>query len=223
MQEGLAAVEISSGDNPLWSVIWLHGLGADGHDFEPIVTELDLPQAVRFVFPHAPLRAVTINGGQSMRAWYDIASLEPGGFEDEAGIRASAGLVQQLIQREADRGIPSTRVILAGFSQGGALVLQVALRHSSSLAGVIALSSYLPLAESLGSEKTAENRSVPIFMAHGTQDPTVPVSLGMGCRDRLESEGYHVGWQTYAMGHSVCPQEIRDINLWLGARLQVPT
>lgn len=220
MADRLETVEISTGDDPLWSVIWLHGLGADGRDFEPIVPELELPQAVRFVFPHAPVRPVTINGGLPMRAWYDIVSLDRGAAEDEAGIRTSAGQVEQLIQVEADRGVPSTRVIVAGFSQGGAIALQLALRHPSPLAGLIALSTYLPLADSVAAEKTPATRSLPIFMGHGTQDPTIPLTLGAHSRDQLESEGYQVDWHTYPMGHSVSSEEISDINLWLGARFQ---
>lgn len=221
MIDTLAAVEVETGANPAWSVVWLHGLGADGHDFEPIVAELDLPEAVRFVFPHAPVRPVTVNGGYPMRAWYDICSLDRGAPEDEAGIRASAAQVRGLIEREADRGTPAGRLVVAGFSQGGAMALHTGLRYPETVAGIIALSAYLLLPATLAAERTAPEH-LPIFMAHGTHDPTVPEGYGAQARDRLETEGYEVEWHTYPMGHSVCVEEIAAINVWLAARLRPP-
>jgi len=213
--EQLETVEITTGELPVASVIWLHGLGADGHDFEPIVQELSLPVAARFIFPHAPVRAVTINLGARMRAWYDILSLERTDLEDEAGIYASAAAVDALINAEVERGIPTDRVVIAGFSQGGAIALHVALRHPSRLAGVMALSAYLPLPTTLSVEKSPANASIPLLMAHGVHDPVIPEALGLSSKDRLQQLGYEVEWYSYPMDHSVCPQEIVDINRWL--------
>jgi len=213
--EQLETVEITTGELPVASVIWLHGLGADGHDFEPIVQELSLPVAARFIFPHAPVRAVTINLGARMRAWYDILSLERTDLEDEAGIYASAAAVDALIDAEVERGIPTDRVVIAGFSQGGAIALHVALRHPSRLAGVMALSAYLPLPTTLSVEKSPANASIPLLMAHGVHDPVIPEALGLSSKDRLQQLGYEVEWYSYPMDHSVCPQEIVDINRWL--------
>lgn len=215
MVEQLETVEITTGELPVASVIWLHGLGADGHDFEPIVQELSLPVAARFIFPHAPVRAVTINLGARMRAWYDILSLERTDLEDEAGIYASAAAVDALIDAEVERGIPTDRVVIAGFSQGGAIALHVALRHPSRLAGVMALSAYLPLPTTLSVEKSPANASIPLLMAHGVHDPVIPEALGLSSKDRLQQLGYEVEWYSYPMDHSVCPQEIADINRWL--------
>ena len=215
MIDQLETLEIETGADPTWSVVWLHGLGADGHDFEPIVPELDLPEAVRFIFPHAPIRPVTINGSYPMRAWYDIFSLERGGLEDEAGIRASASQVENLVQSEVDRGIPVSQLVLAGFSQGGAMALHVGLRYSQSIAGIIALSTYLPLPKTLTMEKTSGTERLPIFMGHGTEDVTIPEFYGAQSRDQLQSEGYKVDWHTYPTGHSVCEEEILHINGWL--------
>ncbi len=215
MVEQLETVEITTGELPVASVIWLHGLGADGHDFEPIVQELSLPVAARFIFPHAPVRAVTINLGARMRAWYDILSLERTDLEDEAGIYASAAAVDALIDAEVERGIPTDRVVIAGFSQGGAIALHVALRHPSRLAGVMALSAYLPLPTTLSVEKSPANASIPLLMAHGVHDPVIPEALGLSSKDRLQQLGYEVEWYSYPMDHSVCPQEIVDINRWL--------
>ncbi len=215
MVEQLETVEITTGELPVASVIWLHGLGADGHDFEPIVQELSLPVAARFIFPHAPVRAVTINLGARMRAWYDILSLERTDLEDEAGIYASAAAVDALIDAEVERGIPTDRVVIAGFSQGGAIALHVALRHPSRLAGVMALSAYLPLPTTLNVEKSPANASIPLLMAHGVDDPVIPEALGLSSRDCLQQLGYEVEWYSYPMDHSVCPQEIVDINRWL--------
>ena len=206
------AVEIETGPDPQAAVIWLHGLGADGHDFEPIVPELELAEPVRFVFPHAPVRPVTLNQGMRMRAWYDILQLG-GGPEDEAGVRASQKLVEQMIAAEKERG--ARKVVLAGFSQGGAIVLQTALRHPERLAGVLALSTYLPLHASLASERSPANRDVPIFMAHGQYDDIIPLARAEQSRKMLEGLGYPVQWHVYPMPHSVCPEEIADLSQFL--------
>ena len=207
------AVEIETGAQPRAAVIWLHGLGADGHDFEPIVPELELKHAVRFVFPHAPVRPVTINNGMRMRAWYDIFQFG-GGPEDEAGIRASQKLLEDMIGAERRRA-PAAKIVLAGFSQGGAIVLQTALRHPERLAGVMALSTYLPLAAKLAAERTPENRDLPIFMAHGNYDDIIPIDRARRSREILESLGYPVSWKEYPMPHSVCAPEIADISAFL--------
>jgi phospholipase/carboxylesterase len=192
----LQTVELETGRSPTAAVIWLHGLGADGHDFEPIVPELDLPDAlaVRFVFPHAPMQAVTINGGAVMRAWYDVYALEGQRREDAAGVRASQSKVEELIAREQARGIPSARLVLAGFSQGGAIALQTGLRHGERLAGIMALSTYLPVASTLAAEASAANRAVPIFMAHGLDDPLIPIERAAMSRRQLEAAGYAIEW-----------------------------
>jgi len=197
-------------------VIWLHGLGADGHDFEPIVPEFGLPDslAVRFVFPNAPLRPVTINMGMRMRAWYDIFQLG-GGAEDEAGIRSSQDLLESLISREVKRGILHNKIVLAGFSQGGAIALQTGLRHAERLAGVLALSTYLPLSKTLEKERAAANSDLPIFMAHGEYDDMIPLDRAARSRDALQALGYAPEWREYPMPHSVCPQEIADIAAFL--------
>jgi len=215
-------VEIESAPSPDAAVIWLHGLGADGHDFEPVVPELRLPPRlrVRFVFPHAPLRPVTINMGMRMRAWYDILQMG-GGEEDEAGVRASQALLQALIEREKHRGVDPRRIVLAGFSQGGAIVLQTGLRHAERLAGILALSTYLPLAGKLAAERSAANRDLPVFMAHGTHDPMIGIPRARESRAALETLGYPVQWKEYAMAHSVCGEEIDDIAAWL-LRLLAP-
>ena len=203
------------------SVIWLHGLGADGHDFEPIVPYLGLDPSlrVRFVFPHAPPRPVTVNAGMIMRAWYDIRRLGSREDEDEEGIRESAELVSSLIEEERARGIPTERIVLAGFSQGGALALHVALRHPERLAGLVVLSAYLVLDEQLAAERHPANGGIPVFQAHGTLDPMVPLSAGELARDVLRRLGYAVDWRVYAMGHEVRPDEIRDIGAALGRML----
>ena len=213
----LDAIEITTGDEPTLSVLWLHGLGADGHDFEPIVPELSLRIPVRFVFPHAPVRPVTINGGMAMRAWYDILGFDRHAREDAAGIRASAAAVTGLIDRELERGMPSERIVLAGFSQGGAIALHTALREPRPLAGVLALSTYLPLAASLNAERSSANAGLPIFMAHGTADNVLPLSLAETSRDALRALGYSVEWHAYPMAHSVCMEEVRAIAAWLSA------
>lgn len=203
------------------AVIWLHGLGADGHDFVPMVQELRLPPtlAVRFIFPHARARPVTINNGFVMRAWYDIKGLGPGSAEDEAGIRESGDVVRRYIEEENARGVASERIVIAGFSQGGAIALSAALRHPQRLAGVMALSTYLPLRDSLAAEASPANRDVPILMCHGLRDQMVPATLGKASRDMLQGLGYPVEWQAYPMEHSVCMEEVLDISKWLQARL----
>jgi len=213
----LETLELETGPRPTAAVIWLHGLGADGHDFEPIVPELDLPAApaVRFVFPHAPMRPITINGGAVMRGWYDVMSLEGVQREDDAGVRASQASVDELIARERARGVPAARLILAGFSQGGAIALQTGLRHRERLAGIMALSTYLPLAATLAVEASAANRDVPIFMAHGRDDSLIPIERATISRETLRAAGYKLEWHDYAMEHAVCREEIEDIAAWL--------
>lgn len=213
----LETVAIDPDRNHRASVIWLHGLGADGNDFVPIVPELQLPGSlgVRFVFPHAPVRPVTINGGMPMRAWYDITGLGPGSAEDESGIRDSAEAVEELIAAEKKRGVPASRLVLAGFSQGGAIALHTALRHPERVAGVMGLSTYLPLRDRLAAEAGDANREIPVFLAHGSLDPMLPQQLGEMSRDALQDQGYRVSWHSYPMQHQVCLEEIRDIGAWL--------
>ena len=214
-------VEIETGPNSSGSVIWLHGLGADGHDFEPIVPELRLPGslALRFVFPHAPVRPVTINGGMSMRAWYDIFSLDRDGPVDEDGIRQSGLILDGLIRREQERGIDARRIVVAGFSQGGAIALHSALRFPDRLAGLMALSTYLPLHRYFAAEvldnDSAGNKDLPIFMAHGSFDPVLPFQMGRSSADLLIESGFNVEWHDYPMAHAVCAEEIEDIREWL--------
>jgi phospholipase/carboxylesterase len=215
----LPTVEISTGDSPQLAIIWLHGLGADGHDFEPIVPELDLPFPARFVFPHAPVRPITVNGGMEMRGWYDILGFGVNMRQDADGIRASAAAVTRLIDREIERGLSSSQIVLAGFSQGGAVALHTALREPRSLAGVLALSTYLPLGDSVLSERSAANAGVPIFMAHGSADPLLPLALAESSRRTLQSLGYSLDWHVYPMPHSVCVEEIADIGAWLARRV----
>jgi phospholipase/carboxylesterase len=216
MAELLDAIQLETGRDPARSVIWLHGLGADGRDFVPIVGELDLPpEPIRFVFPHAPVQPVTINNGMSMRAWYDIVADDLARREDERGVRASQGLVEALVARERERGVPAARIVLAGFSQGGAIALQTGLRQPERLAGIMALSTYVPISATLEAERNAANGHVPIFMAHGTQDPIIPLAHARRSRELLERLGYPVEWHEYAMPHSVSPQEIDDIGAWL--------
>ena len=202
------AIRIETGPKPEATVIWLHGLGADGHDFEPIVPELELKKAVRFIFPHAPIRPVTINQGMRMRAWYDILQLG-GGPEDEPGLRASQKITEELIGAQ---GMPTSKIVLAGFSQGGAIVLQTALRFPERLAGVVALSTYLPLASTLAAERSDANKDLPIFMAHGQYDDLIPLSRARTSREHLEKLGYKIEWHDYPMPHSVCAPEIADIS-----------
>jgi len=217
----LEAIEIETSASPGVSIIWMHGLGADGHDFVDIVPELRLPArpGVRFVFPHAPMRPVTINGGYVMRAWYDIR--DDGGVrrEDAAGVRASQTAIEALIEREKERGVPATSIVIAGVSQGGARALHTSLRHGERLAGVMALSCSLPLADTLAAEAAPANRDVAIFMAHGTHDPTIPMARALRARETLVGLGYRVEWHEYPMPHSVCAEEVRDISTWLGGVL----
>lgn len=216
----LDTVEVETGPAADRSIIWLHGLGADGHDFEPLVPELALPFAVRFVFPHAPVRRVTINAGMAMRAWYDLASLERAAREDEAGIRASAAEVSELIERERHRGIAPHRIVLAGFSQGGAIALHVGLRASHALAGIVALSTYLPLARFVAAERSVASALTPIWMAHGDADQVIALANAASSRDVLEQLGLTLTWHTYPMGHGVCAEQINDLRAWLADRLR---
>lgn len=213
----LEHIQIETGPNPTASIIWMHGLGADGNDFVPLVQELDytgLP-AIRFVFPHAQTMPVTINGGYVMRAWYDIVGTDLTRREDENGLRASQQQIEALIAREKERGIPASKIILAGFSQGCAMTLQTGLRHPEKLAGMLCLSGYLPLADKTAAERTPESQQVPIFMAHGRQDPVVTINRAEQSRDLLQSLGYDIEWHEYMMQHSLCIEEVRDINAWL--------
>jgi phospholipase/carboxylesterase len=246
----LSHIALDSGKQPQYSIIWLHGLGADGQDFVPMVDELKLPVAVRYIFPHAPRRPVTINGGFVMRAWYDIfAPIDPstmlitsdstdvvgqpsrmassfiragiGAQQDATGIYASQAAVEALIEMEVARGISPQHIFLAGFSQGGAIALHTALRRNVPLAGVLALSTYLPMAETMQAEASASSRQTPVFMAHGRNDTVIPCALGVASRERLLELGYAVEWHEYAMQHSVNDKELRDIEEWLTARIEV--
>jgi phospholipase/carboxylesterase len=219
---GTETVELDNGDvTPFGSVIWLHGLGAVGHDFEPMVAELRLPAdlGLRFVFPHAPVRPVTINGGMSMRAWYDILNLDRDGPSDDSGIRASAAILDGLVAREVERGIAANRIVVAGFSQGGAIALHAGLRSKQRLAGIMALSTYLPISDSFRGEvvDAADTgyTDVPIFMAHGSLDPVLPMALGRDSAELLVANGFQIEWHEYPMAHSVCVEEINDIRRWL--------
>ena len=219
MTDLLPHITLESGKQPRHSIIWLHGLGADGQDFVPVADELNLPVAVRYIFPHAPQRPVTINGGFVMRAWYDIARPEINAQQDAAGIRASQAAVEALIAQEAARGIAPGNIFLAGFSQGGAIVLHTALRQTAPLGGVLALSTYLPLAETVSREAQASAQGTPVFMAHGRSDSVVPYALGASSRNALLELGCKVEWHEYAMPHSVCDDELRDIEAWLTREL----
>jgi len=222
MTQLLECVEVATGTAPTASVIWMHGLGADGYDFVPVVKELapntlpGLAGGVRFVFPHAPIRPVTINNGMRMRAWYDIRMVDLGRREDEAGLRQSQAECEALIAREVSRGTPARRIVLAGFSQGGAVTLQTGLRHPDRLAGLMVLSSYLPLAARVAEEATPANRATPVFMAHGRDDPVVALERAIASKTQLESQGYGIEWKQYPMEHSLCLEEIADIRAWLG-------
>ena len=211
----LETVEIDA-RNAVGTVIWLHGLGADGHDFEPVAAMLDLANPVRFVFPHAPTRAVTINGGMEMRAWYDVDPRAPlAGTQD---IQTSAAQVEELVQVEEDRGIARSRVVLAGFSQGGVIALHLGLRSTERFAGIMALSTYVHDHERVGEEVSFASIDVPILMAHGQMDPMIPIARAITSRESLTNLGYNVDWRVYGMGHQVCPEEIADISAWLDAR-----
>lgn len=223
----LPNITLQTGNEPRHSIIWLHGLGADGEDFVPIAQELNLPVAVRYIFPHAPLRPVTINGGYVMRAWYDIVAgaasadiaANIGRREDATGIRASQAEIEKLISQEKQRGIASKHIFLAGFSQGGAVALHSGLRHAERLGGILALSTYLPLMRSLEAEGSSANKDTPILMLHGQADPVIPYAFGRASADELLRQGYALEWHGYDMPHSVCPEEIHDIEHWLRQRL----
>jgi len=215
--KALESVTVETGPHPKFTIIWMHGLGADGHDFEPLVPELldDQLPAVRFVFPHAPVRPVTINNGYPMRAWYDIVGIDRRSAEDLQGIGESADAIGGLIHREHARGIGSDHIVLAGFSQGGAMALHLATGHPDKFAGVIALSCYLPLARDPARLRNGANLRTPIYMAHGSQDPVVPFALGDESRQLLTSAGYNVDWHVYPMPHSLCETEVSDLRAWL--------
>lgn len=219
----LEYVEVNTKKQPDFSVIWLHGLGADGHDFESMVAELQLPEklGIRFIFPHAPVQPVSINGGYPMRSWFDILGLDKTAKQDEAGIRKSQQSIDSLIQQVIATGINSDKIILGGFSQGGALALHAALRYPEKLAGVIGLSTYLPLSDHIAQEKSVLNQQTPIFLAHGTQDPIVPLAFGEISCTLLKNVGFPVTWSEYVMGHTVCDKEIADLSQWLQQVLSI--
>lgn len=218
----LDAIEINPPDPATAAIIWLHGLGADGHDFAPLIPQLGVVRemGVRVVLPHAPEMPVTVNGGMIMPAWYDILGTDFRQAQDSDGIRASARRLEALITREAERGIEPARIILAGFSQGGAVVLHTGLRHAQRLGGILALSAYLPLGSQLAGDASSANRDVPLMMAHGTADPVIPLTLADQSRELLVTLGYRIEWHTYPMEHSVCPEEVADIRTWLHTVLQ---
>jgi phospholipase/carboxylesterase len=219
VHESAEGLEVETGPRPATAVIWLHGLGADGSDFVPIVPALSLHTPVRFVFPHAPLRRVTINGGAVMRAWYDVLTLEGVRQEDETGIRESARRVDGLIAAEVARGVAPARVILAGFSQGGAMTVHVGLRHTARLGGLLVLSAYLPLAHAAAAEASPSGRGTPVFLAHGTQDPLIPLARARMAREALVALGCPVEYREYPIGHTVSDAEIRDLAGWLARRI----
>ena len=213
----LEVIEVETGPNPTGTVIWMHGLGADGHDFEPIVPQLvaEGERDLRFVFPNAPIRPITLNNGYSMRAWYDLIGLDRQSRQDEAGIRSSDAAVRALIRRENERGIPTDRIVLAGFSQGAAMAVFSGTRYPEKLAGIMGLSGYMVLAPKFDAERANENQTVPIFLGHGTEDPVVALQLGEDTHQLLEATQYSVEWHTYPMAHSVCQEEVLDIAEWL--------
>ncbi|HMU63949.1 MAG: dienelactone hydrolase family protein [Nitrosomonas sp.] len=213
----LATIELTTGSNPTHSIIWMHGLGADGKDFVPIIEELDLPKAIaiRFIFPHAPKQPVTVNGGFIMRAWYDIRSADLDHAEDEVGLKRSEQLIMQLIEKEKSRGVASENIVLAGFSQGGVMSLFVGLRYAEKLGGVMVLSGYLPLAHQFESSAHLVNHTTPIFIGHGNEDMIVPIQLANKSKQQLITQGYLVEWHEYNMAHSVCNDELTDISKWL--------
>ncbi|MFW0094554.1 MAG: alpha/beta hydrolase [Coxiella endosymbiont of Haemaphysalis qinghaiensis] len=217
MNNSLESITILPAKSAVGSVIWLHGLGADGHDFSDIIPKLSLPKDLhlRFIFPHAPIRAITLNSGTRMRAWYDIHSLSDLTREDKEGIAQAQRSINQLIEEEISKGVLSNHIVLAGFSQGGAMALHTGLRYLKSLAGIIALSTYLPLADQLAVEASVVNKKIPIFIAHGNSDPILPLTLGKQTFQLLNQLGYPVEWQDYAMGHQVCYEEIKAIGRWL--------
>lgn len=213
----LDSIEINTSANPELAVIWMHGLGDSGEGWAPIVNELDLAglPGIRFVFPHANMMPVTINGGYTMRSWYDIVHTDLGRMEDEKGLRESQLLVEALIAREVARGIPAHRIVLGGFSQGCAMTLQAGLRHPEKLAGLMCLSGYVPLADKVAAERSAANQDTPIFMVHGTMDPVIPISRAIASRDLLTQLGYKIEWHDYPMQHSACAEEVMHISAWL--------
>jgi len=219
MNNVLPHITLETGNSPQHSIIWLHGLGADGGDFVPIAEEMNLPVAVRYIFPHAPMQPVTINGGYVMRAWYDIVASGIDTEQDEMGIRASQAELEKLIAQEKQRGIATENIYLAGFSQGGVIALQTGLRHTERLGGILALSTYLPLAETFADEASECAKGTPIFMAHGRSDPVIPYTLGKISAGKLSEQGYPLEWHEYAMPHSVCMEEVQDIAAWLTHRL----
>lgn len=200
-----------------YCVIWMHGLGADGHDFEPIVPELNLPESpgIRFIFPHAHMQPVTINGGFVMRAWYDIIAPDLTARQDHEGIVKSADAVYEIIHEQMEGGFPTNKIILAGFSQGGAMALHIGLRSEDNFAGILALSTYLPLADEVSVPPAAQKNEIPIFMTHGLYDPVIPINAGQISKQRLTELGYQVSWKDYPMEHSVCAEEIVDISKWI--------
>ncbi len=216
-ETSLDTVEAGAREDAQFSVIWLHGLGADGHDFEPIVPELRLPAElkVRFIFPHAPVRPVTLNGGMAMRAWYDIIALGAGAVQDEQGLADATERVGELIRHEEQRGVPPGRQVLAGFSQGGAVALHAGLRHPQRLAGIMGLSTYLPLADRVAGERHAANAGTPVLLAHGQMDPVLDIGLGRSARETLSALGHRVEWHEYPMVHQVCLEEIQTVSRWL--------
>ncbi|MGZ8137008.1 MAG: alpha/beta hydrolase [Methylococcaceae bacterium] len=222
MHSELSTIEIPPESTHTYSVIWLHGLGADGHDFEGIVSELQLNAAdnIHFIFPNAPVQPVTINGGMKMRSWYDIIELSLEGPIDVAGIYQSSGLIERLIQREQNKGIQSEHILLAGFSQGGLIALHTGLRYPDKLAGVLALSTCLPTVEQLKTERSAANKDLPIFMAHGILDSMIAIELAKTAFDALVEMGYRVEWHDYLMGHSICVEEIDHISTFMNSIFQ---
>ena len=217
----LDTIERETGADPAWSVLWLHGLGADGNDFVPILPELvrrDWP-AMRFVFPHAPVRPVTVNGGMRMRAWYDIVGMDFASRADAAGIEESVAQVEALVARENERGVPPSKILLAGFSQGGAIALAAGLRRRAPLAGLVALSTYLPGGDAAAARRDPNAVAQPVFFAHGDGDPVIPVQHGLASAQALERVGFEVAWHRYPMAHQVCAQEISDLGDWLERRL----
>ncbi len=219
MSSILPHITLDTASNPLHSIIWLHGLGADGNDFVPIAEEMNLPVPVRYIFPHAPEQPVTINGGYVMRSWYDILATDIGSQQDAAGVRASQAEIEKFIAQERARGVCAKNIFLAGFSQGGAIALHTGLRHQEQLGGILALSTYLPLAETLPAEASVASKLTPIFMAHGRDDPIVPYALGKRSEAALHKQNYVVEWREFNMPHSVCAEEVRDIQGWLTNRL----
>ncbi|MEO8385598.1 MAG: dienelactone hydrolase family protein [Betaproteobacteria bacterium] len=215
-------IELNTGAEPNGTVIWMHGLGADCWDFVPVVKELGLPAnlPLRFIFPQAPMRPITINNRQVMPGWYDISMAELQRKPDEAGVRQSQAFIEELIAREVKRGIPADKIILAGFSQGGAIALQTGLRHREALGGIMALSTYLTLDDSLAAEASIANANIPILMAHGTQDPIVPLALAVSSRTKMEARGYKIEWREYPMPHSICMEEIEEISVWIQTRFK---